>query len=128
MSLPIITTQGRDFIRNNKIWKYIGIDGFALPARDLMDNGRPALTVPFFDEWDTIKQIAGIDHNLVVRCFVVAAPPNPFALNPHDHVHFYSKIADLVDYAASRGYYLDLTGGDYQLTIPDVSGTSGQQQ
>jgi hypothetical protein len=126
--LPIIATKDNDFIYKDtgKVWKYIGIDGFALPKLYLASG--EAGVKAYFDEWDRLKKYVGIDHDLVCRAFCVAAPPNLFAVDPHAHPDFYSKIAALVAYANERNYRLDLTGGDYQIVIPQKDGSLGQQQ
>lgn len=101
-----------------------GVDAFALLPRFLMHNGWDALTVPILREWRQIAHEGGWDGATILRAFRCAAPPNPFAIDPWSYD--FHQVTELTQRCAAEGFYIDWTGGDYQVCFPSSDARRGE--
>lgn len=101
-----------------------GVAAFALFKRFLMPSGWDALVLPILTEWRQIATAAGYDGPIVLRVFRCAALPNLFALDPWSYD--FTKATDFTNRCAALGFYVDWTGGDYQICFPSADPHMGE--
>jgi hypothetical protein len=125
MALPALHVEGPNLVDSNgKITKLPGLAAFALFKRSLMTNGWDALVMPNLAEYRKIATDGGYDGPITLRVFRCAAEPNPFALDPWSYN--FMDAAEFTRKCGELGFYVNWTGGDYQIVFPSVDPRKGE--
>lgn len=131
--LPVRVVGNTLQTADNRRFKAVGSSEFAMFKRFLMPNGPTHLVAPILAERKELAMTAGYTGPLTARVFRCAGGANEFALDPWSYSM--SAVAEFTQFLGERDWYVDWTGGDYQLAFPssdprwgEVNGPRGINQ
>lgn len=108
----------------------VTVSDFCLLKRDLMTDGRNALTKPRLAEWHALAKEGGYDGPIFLRVFHSSHTGNVWGIVPtnygvlpqtHDRATWLARMRDLTVYVGSfagREFGIEWTGGDRQYIYP----------
>jgi hypothetical protein len=124
MSPLALHVEGRNLVDSQgRIVRLPGVSAFALFKRFLQRDGWNALVLPILQEWRQVAHEGGYDGPIILRVFRHAGGANAFAMDPWSYTS--EQIRDFAYRCGEQGFYIDWTGGDYQLCFSGLDGDRG---